>query len=240
MTGSVDRHARLWSIEKSESLLDFHSIQGNQKNQSATATATKIFDSEVTAASFFYQDKYVAISSGKTIFLYSYELVKPDFNSIKPGFNPNRYKLLASFSEPQAHSITSFTCANNYKSHIFIQSASDKSLHLWDASTNQVFKSFNDAHSRWIHNITVADYKFVPGTLENLFLTAAVTDGIKVWDIRNRNPAMHLTGHMNRSSPIQCAFSPCGRYIGTGSEVISNLFICRIGMYIFTILGRRK
>lgn len=226
LTGSVDRHARLWSIEKSESLLDFHCIQSAQKTQAPAATKAKFFDSEVKAATFFYEDKFVAITSGKTVFLYSYELIKPDFSSIKPGFNFNRYKLLSSFSEPQAHSITSFTCANNYKSHIFLKSASDKSLHLLDVSTNQVFNSYNDAHSRWIHNIALADYKFVPGTVENLFLTAAVTDGIKVWDIRNNKPTMHLTGHMNRSSPIQCAFSPCGRYIGTGSEVMSYFFHC--------------
>lgn len=224
LTGSADRHARLWSIEKSESLIDFHIIQNSFKNHAHPITKAKCFESEVKGASFFYQDKFITIASGKTIFLYSYELVKPDFSSIKPGFNPNRYKLVGNFSEPQAHSVTSYTCANNYKSIIFIQSASDKSLHLWDVNTNQVFNSFSDAHSRWIHHITLADYKFAPSTFENLFLTAAVTDGIKAWDIRNSKPIMHLTGHVNRALPIQCAFSPCGRYVGTGSEVIANYF----------------
>ena len=165
-------------------------------------------------------------------------MLKPDFNSIKPGFNPNRYKFLTSFSEPYAHSLTSFACANNYKSHIFIQSTSAKSLNLWDVSTNQIFSTFTDAHSRWIHNISLADYKFVPSTFENLFLTTAVTDGIKSWDIRNKKPIMNLTGHVNRASPIKCAFSPCGRYIGTGSEVLNEILIFRTAMYIFMIFAR--
>ena len=219
LTASVDHHARLWSIEKSESLLDFNNIQHSPRPGTQLQSKLKGFDSEVKAASFYYQDKFVTLASGKTIFLYSYELMKPDLSSIKPGFNPNRYKLLSTFAEPQAHSLTSFACVNNYKSHIFIQSTSEKSLHLWDVVTNQIFSTFTDAHSRWIHTIKLADYKFVPSTFENLFLTAAVTDGIKSWDIRSKKPNMHLTGHVNRASSIQCAFSPCGRYIGTGSEV---------------------
>lgn len=52
----------------------------------------------------------------------------------------------------------------------------------------------------------------------NLFLTSAVTDGIKIWDLRTLRCVRRYENHVNRCHPCSSAISPCGRYIATGSE----------------------
>lgn len=57
-----------------------------------------------------------------------------------------------------------------------------------------------------------------PPSAYDLFLTAAVTDGIKLWDLRTYRCVRRYDGHVNRSQPVGLAISPCARFIATGSE----------------------
>ena len=57
-----------------------------------------------------------------------------------------------------------------------------------------------------------------PPSAYDLFLTAAVTDGIKLWDLRTNRCVRRYDGHVNRSQPVGLDISPCARYIATGSE----------------------
>lgn len=57
-----------------------------------------------------------------------------------------------------------------------------------------------------------------PPSAYDLFLTAAVTDGIKLWDLRTNRCVRRYDGHVNRSQPVGLAISPCARFIATGSE----------------------
>ena len=57
-----------------------------------------------------------------------------------------------------------------------------------------------------------------PPNAYDLFLTAAVGDGIKLWDLRTNKCVRRYDGHVNRSQPVGVAISPCARFIATGSE----------------------
>lgn len=57
-----------------------------------------------------------------------------------------------------------------------------------------------------------------PPNAYDLFLTAAVGDGIKLWDLRTNRCVRRYDGHVNRSQPVGVAISPCARFIATGSE----------------------
>ena len=57
-----------------------------------------------------------------------------------------------------------------------------------------------------------------PSSAYDLFLTAAVADGIKLWDLRTNRCVRRYDGHVNRSQPVGLDISPCARYIATGSE----------------------
>uniref|UniRef100_A0A3Q3MWM0 Uncharacterized protein n=1 Tax=Mastacembelus armatus TaxID=205130 RepID=A0A3Q3MWM0_9TELE len=52
----------------------------------------------------------------------------------------------------------------------------------------------------------------------NLFLTSAVTDGVKIWDLRTLGCVRRYESHLNRCHPCSSAISPCGRFIASGSE----------------------
>ncbi|TKS85440.1 WD repeat-containing protein 27 [Collichthys lucidus] len=52
----------------------------------------------------------------------------------------------------------------------------------------------------------------------NLFLTSAVTDGVKIWDLRTLRCVRRYENHLNRCHPCSSAISPCGRFIASGSE----------------------
>ncbi|KAJ3227225.1 WD repeat-containing protein 27 [Clydaea vesicula] len=52
----------------------------------------------------------------------------------------------------------------------------------------------------------------------NMFSTSAISDSIKLWDLRNFQPVLHLHGHINRLGSVGASLSPCGRFVLTGSE----------------------
>lgn len=57
-----------------------------------------------------------------------------------------------------------------------------------------------------------------PPSAYDLFLTAAMSDGIKLWDLRTNRCVRRYDGHVNRSHPVGVALSPCARFIASGSE----------------------
>ena len=72
----------------------------------------------------------------------------------------------------------------------------------------------------------------------NLFLTASIGDNIGLWDLRTDECVRRFSGHLNRSHPVGLAFSPCARYIGTGSEDRhAYLYDVRMGTYSHKIGG---
>jgi WD40 repeat protein len=77
------------------------------------------------------------------------------------------------------------------------------------------------AHDRAIHCIALPQPSIhasvAPDNL-NLFATAAIDNVINLWDVRGPNAIGRFSGHVNRREDVQCAFSPCMRYLATGSE----------------------
>uniref|UniRef100_A0A8C5SJZ3 Uncharacterized protein n=1 Tax=Laticauda laticaudata TaxID=8630 RepID=A0A8C5SJZ3_LATLA len=57
-----------------------------------------------------------------------------------------------------------------------------------------------------------------PHEAYNLFLTAAIGDGIKLWDLRTLRCERRFEGHSSRSHPCGISVSPCGQFIACGSE----------------------
>jgi len=90
-----------------------------------------------------------------------------------------------------------------------------------DASVGQVSREIDSPHSRPVH------YLALPSPSQNIALSAATyqtfasaaTDGIvTLWDLRSARSVFVYSGHVNRSEPVQVAFSPCLQYLAVGSE----------------------
>ena len=58
----------------------------------------------------------------------------------------------------------------------------------------------------------------LPAQSYDLFLTATIADGVKIWDLRSTRCVRKYEGHVNRSHPVGVAWSPCAKYFAVGSE----------------------
>ncbi|XP_038671871.1 WD repeat-containing protein 27 isoform X5 [Scyliorhinus canicula] len=80
-----------------------------------------------------------------------------------------------------------------------------------------------------------------PSESYNLFLTTAITDGIKLWDLRTLRSVRRYEGHHNRCHPCRISLSPCGRYLATGSEdKCAYLFELGSSNYIHKLSGHTE
>uniref|UniRef100_A0A3P9BD40 Uncharacterized protein n=1 Tax=Maylandia zebra TaxID=106582 RepID=A0A3P9BD40_9CICH len=106
-------------------------------------------------------------------------------------------------------------------SDIVLVCGSDWSIQVFDMNKGTVASEVPDAHSRAIHCITQnkgSAFSSQAPDSYNLFLTSAVTDGMKIWDLRTLRCVRRYENHVNRCQPCSSAVSPCGRFIATGSE----------------------
>uniref|UniRef100_A0A3Q3VZB6 Uncharacterized protein n=1 Tax=Mola mola TaxID=94237 RepID=A0A3Q3VZB6_MOLML len=109
----------------------------------------------------------------------------------------------------------------NAASDIVLVCGSDRSIQVFDMNKGAVASELPDAHSRAIHCIAQnkeSRFSTQAPDSHNLFLTSAVTDGVKIWDLRTLRCVRRYENHVNRCHPCSSAISPCGRFIASGSE----------------------
>lgn len=92
---------------------------------------------------------------------------------------------------------------------------------MYDVNTDEKVFVLKEAHSRAIHTLKFAqgsDYTGAHGDMYNIFGSSSLDNTLKLWDIRMQSPIRTYEEHVNRSLEIGFTFSPCMRYIVTGSE----------------------
>ena len=197
LSSCTDGITRLWSKDRAEPILEINDAK----------TVTK-------SANMYYRDRFIILSCRNLVNIYSYKLEPPD--SIDPRLNYNTFALKKSY-QIDGHSVTALCSLNSKNSQLVFAASSNRTLNIWDINQGVVTRRINDAHTRAIHHISLPDY-LTTSTNPQLFSTAAITDSIKLWDLRQDRAVMHLQGHVNRHANITSAISPCGMYLATGSE----------------------
>lgn len=200
ISSSRDGKARIWSTERADPVLEF---------------AQDPAKADFKNASFYYKDKFAIMSSRDVINVYNYHLEEISSSEIKPALNYNTHKLVKTL-KCSGQSVTSLSCINANHSFYIFTASSDKTIEIWDMNTGKTARRIVNAHSKPIHNFALPDY--LSNSNNNCFVSAAVTDSIKLWDIRENHAIMHLQGHVNRYVNIETCISPCGTYIASGSE----------------------
>lgn len=117
------------------------------------------------------------------------------------------------------------SCINGFLSHLVLTVGSAKDLCVWDISSGKLLIEKTNIHERLVHHIrlpTISQYCNITPDSLNTFATSALDGKIKLWDLRTMNSVLCLSGHMNNSASVGLSFSPCMRYIATGSE--NNVF----------------
>jgi WD40 repeat protein len=98
---------------------------------------------------------------------------------------------------------------------------SNKSVDVIDMNVGRSVRYMGDCHTRpphWAGLNKGSRGVAHPSWAYDLFLTAAPTDGVKLWDLRSNRCVRCLSAHVNRCHAVTAEFSPCSRFIATGSE----------------------
>ncbi|RKO84964.1 WD40-repeat-containing domain protein, partial [Blyttiomyces helicus] len=252
ITSSTDGTVRMWSTDRSDPLLIIRQVRGSPKpsaeagsprtaslSASPRVSSTKKDDllGELRATAFFESDRLVLVPDATRLHIYTYSIQRTERGSVRPGLNYNTYKHVAAFTHPST-SITALAAANAFASHLVLTATTDRSIRVWDAAGARVVSTLADAGVRAVHCLAIADYADVPSAFANVFASAAVTDAVKLWDVRVGKAVMHLLGHADRAAGMGCALSPCGRFLATGSEDNhAYLYDVRKGLVIGKLKG---
>nr|XP_046258175.1 WD repeat-containing protein 27 isoform X2 [Scatophagus argus] len=205
LSASEDQSVQIWT-------------HGNP--EPAIIMGKSIFSKPIRSAQFYYLDKFLLVASGPSLYLYLYN-VDITHDDIKRYQHRSVVKLAKSFETTSATDITAMSAINDFFSYIVLVCGSDRSIQVFDMNKGAVASELPDAHSRAVHGITQnkgSMFSTQAPDSYNLFLTTAVTDGVKIWDLRTLRCVRRYANHLNRCHPCSSAISPCGRFIASGSE----------------------
>ncbi|KAA0718154.1 WD repeat-containing protein 27 [Triplophysa tibetana] len=178
------------------------------------------FAKPISGAQFYYLDKFLLLASGSDLQLYLYHL-DTTRDDIKRYKHRSKSKLTGKFHMETGTDITSISAINDFYSYIVLAAGADRTIQVFDMNHGCVATQIPDAHSRPVHHLAQNKGSlFCSQTPEsyNLFLSSAVTDGLKMWDLRIARCVRRYESHVNRCHQCSATFSPCGRFIATGSE----------------------
>ncbi|XP_028844588.1 WD repeat-containing protein 27 [Denticeps clupeoides] len=211
-------HSRSCFLSASEDQTLYIWTPGNK--EPALIMGCDKFSTPIQATQFYFLDKFIMLASGSCLHLYLYHL-DTSRDDIKRYKQKSFSKLAGRFSTRSGTDISAMTAANDFYSHIVLACGVDRSIQIFDMNVGCVALEISEAHNRAIHHITQnKGSMFSTQTQDsyNLFLSSAITDGIKLWDLRSSRCVRRYEGHLNRCYQCTAAFSPCGRYVATGSE----------------------
>jgi WD40 repeat protein len=224
LSASVDKTVHLWSPSNPthhqyQSVMTLSHTLHNFKHKPDDNNVR--FGSEISHVSFYYIDKFILLCSANILYMYKYYIDPSSPDDIRRYQTRNYYKKVTSLSQPSSHAITALSTINDFHSYIVLSAGSNRSLTAYDMNIGREVWQKEQAHSRYIHCITQnkgTRYRSLTSDAYDLFATSSISDGIKLWDLRTQRYVRWYTSYANRSQPIMASFSPCGRYIATGSE----------------------
>ncbi|KAG3030766.1 hypothetical protein PC120_g3508 [Phytophthora cactorum] len=202
------------------------------------SSAKKASRQDIVAARFFYMDKFLLSACGNLARLHQFELdevyaraprsrakLARKKNDVEVLENQSRKKRVAQWSFDDMQSVTSFACVNGaFMSSVAVIAGSDRSLRVLDVGAGGGGRSVRvvrDAHSRAAHTVALPRptcYASHPSNFYDLLLSSAPDNTTHLWDIRADNCVMRFCEHVNRVHTLGVTFSPCMRYVATGSE----------------------
>ena len=220
LTASNDKTACIWKADRTNLLMTFEKISRNfDSKHFSVKKKNECFEKEITTAQFYYMDNFVLLASGRSFYIYNYNIdrVKDD---IKSYLTKNQYKLIQHF-QIDGNVVTDLTAINCFYSYIVLCCTSDRSLCVYDMNVGQRVLTIEATHPTAPHSIVMnagSACLSLPASGYDLVMTAATTNGIKLWDLRSAQCVRQLDYHQNRSHRCRPTFSPCGKYVLAASE----------------------
>ncbi|XP_046305340.1 WD repeat-containing protein 27 isoform X2 [Marmota monax] len=171
LSTAQDQTLRLWSVHRKELLL----LLGRGR-----------LCKPVPSAQFYYMDAFILLSSGQELQLLRYH-VDPVRDEIKRYKPRSRYECVFRLSTRGATEVTSLSAVNDFYSHVVLTAGRNRTLQVFDLNTGCSAAVIAEAHSRPIHQICQnkgSSFTTQQFQAYNLFLTTAVGEGVRLWDLR--------------------------------------------------------
>ncbi|XP_048661735.1 WD repeat-containing protein 27 isoform X11 [Marmota marmota marmota] len=171
LSAAQDQTLRLWSVHRKEPLL----LLGRGG-----------LCKPVPSAQFYYMDAFILLSSGQELQLLRYH-VDPVRDEIKRYKPRSRYECVFRLSTRGATEVTSLSAVNDFYSHVVLTAGRNRTLQVFDLNTGCSAAVIAEAHSRPVHQICQnkgSSFTTQQFQAYNLFLTTAVGEGVRLWDLR--------------------------------------------------------
>eukprot|EP00767_Chilomastix_cuspidata_P002259 gnl/Chilomastix_cuspidata/2387.p1 GENE.gnl/Chilomastix_cuspidata/2387~~gnl/Chilomastix_cuspidata/2387.p1 ORF type:complete len:898 (+),score=266.53 gnl/Chilomastix_cuspidata/2387:606-3299(+) len=188
--------------------------------------ASETFRHPVSSAFFAFRDTVTLVTTGPSLLCFAPRLqdLKPtDLNRMS---SQSSAKLVAA-TKLSAQTILDGAAMNLVSSRLAFLACSNRSIDIWDIDRWCSVAVLEDAHPRAPLRVALCqggDFAAHNSDAHNLFATAAPGPKfgqVKVWDVRNAGvagPVRVIDGVDARAAAVGLTFSPCMRYILTGSE----------------------
>uniref|UniRef100_A0A8C9GQB2 WD repeat domain 27 n=1 Tax=Piliocolobus tephrosceles TaxID=591936 RepID=A0A8C9GQB2_9PRIM len=179
-----------------------------------------MFSKPIQSAQFYYIDAFILLSSGPEFQLLKYHIdsCKDEMKRYK---QKSKSKMICRLSMTGAVDMTSLSAVNDFYSHIVLTAGRNRTVEVFDLNAGCSAAVIAEAHSRPVHQICQnkgSSFTTQQPQAYNLFLTTAIGDGMRLWDLRTLRCERHFEGHPSRGYPCGIAFSPCGRFAACGAE----------------------
>ncbi|KAG9483990.1 hypothetical protein GDO78_009740, partial [Eleutherodactylus coqui] len=200
-----DRTMRIWNVKNATSAL---------------VLRKEMFSRPARFPQFYYMDKFILLSSGAEVQLMRYHL--DDHKDELRRYKQNSFcKPVHTLCMESAVDITGLSAINGFYSYIVLAAGSNRDVGIFDLNVGARTATIPDVHSRAAHQICQnkgSGFSTQPVEAYNLFVTMAIGDCLKLWDIRTLRCVRCFEGHLNRYQSCGVALSPCGKFIACGSE----------------------
>lgn len=199
-----DRTCKIWSLK------------GAHKLMLDVKSADMQFKKPISAANFFYLDKFLLIGTEKQLLLCKY-YIDTSKCDIQTYANDSSCKLVRRFEMTFAQSIACMSVINSFFSYVVLCGGTNKSIEVFDLNECKSSLTIHDAHMRPFNQIYQNQSEFNRVSYD-LFLTNGVCDGVKVWDLRSAKCVRRFDAHLNRYLPTKVSLSADSIYVSACSE----------------------
>ncbi|EOB00856.1 WD repeat-containing protein 27, partial [Anas platyrhynchos] len=145
-----------------------------------------MFHKAIRFAQFYFMDAFILLCCGAEFHLLSFHVdtTKDDLKQYKQRIF---CKLIQKFLMASTMEITSLSAVNDFYSYIVLTAGSNRALEVFDLNEGRSTAVIPEVHSRSVHQICQnkgSAFSTQQPEAYNLFVTTAVGDGIKLWDLR--------------------------------------------------------
>ncbi|XP_029643507.2 WD repeat-containing protein 27-like [Octopus sinensis] len=210
-----DESAAVWEMDKPVPLMKFTKIKSNFSCDKQTSCFTK----DIKKAQFYYMDNFILLAASDSFHLYKYHLdsTKEDMQRY---ITKSKYKSVGTY-QTDGNCITDLTAINAFYSYVVLCCTTNRSVSVYDMNVGQIIQLITNVHPTVPYCLAMnsgSSYLSLPPNAYDLVLSAALTDSVKLWDLRSGQCVRKLEQHCNRAYTCRAVFSPCGQYVLAGSE----------------------